>query len=176
MLRVPRQTTTSPLAWRLATATTRGSGRGRLQKRCLGSIPVMGQNTMNKLPTSRMHRALFSAALLGIALRIFIPAGYMPASLSEGGPFVPCPGSMPISVSRVMAGHNHHAHGAGTAHSDHDNSHCPIGALFSAAAVPVAYDSAFPPPARLSISPFYVASDLSSHMKAYRSRAPPLAS
>jgi len=112
--------------------------------------------------------------LLSLSLRVMVPAGFMPAALSAGGPFVICPDGLPnfqAVISQVLGqaaaqsqaeGHAHHGtdhsdphaghHGGSGAipaldHSQHDDtlSHsdsgvrfCPIGSVFSAAAMPAA--------------------------------------
>lgn len=111
----------------------------------------------------RAPRVVVWAAYACFACRIFVPAGYMPAPLSGGIPFILCHGGVEgrlLSAMMVAKAHQqgadaHHAMGheqhaaaamaAGghhdSGHDDHDQgshavwTHCPVGAMFSSFAV-----------------------------------------
>jgi hypothetical protein len=94
-------------------------------------------------------RLLIWLAYLGLACRVVVPAGYMPAPLADGGPIVLCHGGAAGQVlSRLgeLAGNHHSEHG--DQHRDHhpdtgeDGSGvhdaweiCPLGKVLTAAAI-----------------------------------------
>ena len=85
-----------------------------------------------RLPTN----ALSCALVLGLlALRVLVPAGYMPASAGSGLFFELCPDGLPdalISAFSGSQGHYHHGRGGdATAVSTADQ--CPIGHMLSSA-------------------------------------------
>jgi hypothetical protein len=81
----------------------------------------------------RRHR-LLQLALIGIALRAMAPAGYMPASLAGGLPFVPCPGGFAgaawLPGTRGDA-HVEHGHAPDDAPAGVTWKFCPFGVLFA---------------------------------------------
>jgi hypothetical protein len=64
--------------------------------------------------THRARRKLIALLFLGLAVRVVMPAGYMPAALGEGGPFVLCPGGLTGASFFLAAGSEgeHHDHGS----------------------------------------------------------------
>jgi len=97
--------------------------------------------------------------LVALALRVVIPAGFMPASISDGWFIQLCPqGLSPAAMELLHPGHgqnrtdhnDHDAHHAGHGGQvDGDNPHdesapdtvyCPLGNLYSAAGVPQSFD------------------------------------
>lgn len=91
-------------------------------------------------------RTLVFLAAVGLAGRVLVPAGFMPAALGDGWPVKLCPASPGAEwLSASHADHHasdHHGHGS-PAHPDgHDNggqgeTHdpCPLGAAFASTAV-----------------------------------------
>ncbi len=64
--------------------------------------------------THRTRRNLIALLFLGLAVRVIMPAGYMPASIGEGGPFVLCPGGLSgasyfLATGSEVEGHHDHA-------------------------------------------------------------------
>jgi len=109
-------------------------------------------------------------ALLGVALRLAVPAGYMPADLSDGWYLEWCPDGLPVAVTAALLGHGHHHH------DDGDDGRCELGGGLSTTAVlepPVASElvPALAEPAvwQIPLRPSPAAT------KAYDSRAPPRA-
>jgi len=99
-------------------------------------------------------------AIVAFGCRAVVPLGYMPAPLSEGGPFIPCNGVLAGGAFRVLASmpgtsteSAHHEH-AGGAHHDsarEDGSgaheawqHCPLGVAASSAALAAEYALSLP--------------------------------
>jgi hypothetical protein len=88
----------------------------------------------------RWLRYAFAATLVaGLVLRALTPAGYMPAALADGTPFVLCPNSTPGAGYFLDRGHDahsqHHHHGTDQKPSaDSPWEFCPFGAAFAAAA------------------------------------------
>jgi hypothetical protein len=89
---------------------------------------------------NNLRRKLTGLILLGLAVRAVMPAGYMPAPIGEGGPFVLCPGSLSgatliLAAQAQAAGH----HGDQYDHGSGDGSHfwefCAFGAALGAAAI-----------------------------------------
>lgn len=58
----------------------------------------LGPKIMHKTFSNRSRLRLISLIFLGLSVRVLTPAGYMPASLAEGGPFVLCPGGLSGAV------------------------------------------------------------------------------
>ena len=56
---------------------------------------------MKYATTNPARRRLIALVFLGLAVRVVMPAGYMPAPIGEGGSFVPCPGGMSGASLRV---------------------------------------------------------------------------
>ncbi len=85
-------------------------------------------------------RCLALWLLLGLTVRAFVPAGFMPASFDEGWPVVPCPGVLHDPAGRAggdpgkSSGHEGH-------HPDDDcQTSCYLGFLSTfAAQIAVAY-------------------------------------
>ena len=98
------------------------------------------------------------AAYACFALRIAIPAGFMPAPLAQGGPVIVCDGGFDGALlARAAASHSHHHDHMAMAHdhgsmpmaadhtrpmhgdgADHEGvhaawKHCPVGAVFGIA-------------------------------------------
>jgi hypothetical protein len=121
------------------------------------------------------HHKLLSLALLGLLLRVAVPAGYMPASVSGGWYLQLCPDGVPATVMAALSGHAH-AH-----HQEHDGGdagrsyvQCDLGTGLSNA---VALQQPFgvsPSPAIDSPQLPAIVSRLEhTSLRAYRSRAPP---
>lgn len=53
------------------------------------------------------RRGFLYAAYLALACRLFVPPGYMPAALAEGGPISLCPTGLPAGVLPETARHHH---------------------------------------------------------------------
>lgn len=71
-------------------------------------------------PMHRLARAgLLRLALLGMLLRIAVPAGYMPAALADGWYLQLCPDGLSAAamVALFGEGHRHHGVGVGTGHA-----------------------------------------------------------
>lgn len=84
---------------------------------------------MLKTLSRSAQRSLIGLIYLGLACRVLIPTGYMPAPLSEGGPIVLCPSGIPAALLGI-AGYRaseHHNGGSG-AGDEHD----PNGGEFNA--------------------------------------------
>jgi hypothetical protein len=65
-------------------------------------LPCRGTGALNRL-SKHARRLLLWGAYLGFACRIAVPVGYMPAPLSEGGPFVICGGGFAGQFFREVA-------------------------------------------------------------------------
>lgn len=79
---------------------------------------------MVKAISRTARRNLIGLLWLGLALRVLIPVGYMPAPFSEGGPIVLCPDGLPAGLFAAMDDRlsvRHHAGSANGAHG-HDTS------------------------------------------------------
>jgi hypothetical protein len=149
-----------------------------------------------------IRRMVVLAAYACFALRIAIPAGFMPAPLAEGGPVVVCDGGFDGALlARAAAPHGHHhdpmamghdhgampmaaadhtlqTHGDGAGHEGVHAAwkHCPVGAVFGIAALA----SVFVPPFVLDLAfdappPPQAVAFSTEHRAYYRSRAPPFA-
>lgn len=57
-----------------------------------------------------LHKALTAAALLFFALRAIVPAGLMPAAVTDGWFLQLCPDGLSDSVMRVLMDDAHHHH------------------------------------------------------------------
>ena len=91
------------------------------------------------------------AAFACFAVRLAIPAGFMPAPLAEGGPIVICDGGFDGALLAHLGSARHatEAHDAaagmhGMHHDGHGSTHdawkyCPVGALFSSAALATSF-------------------------------------
>jgi hypothetical protein len=137
--------------------------------------------------SSPRHPLLY-VAYLALACRLVIPAGFMPASLADGGPLRLCLGGPAGALLQALAAqagasreqheqHHHHDHDneGGATPAEHDPwQYCPVGAVFASAAlvgessVDVLEPDHFfvDQPTRILVS--------SSRTGAYRARAPPL--
>jgi hypothetical protein len=123
----------------------------------------------NPLRHSRSRRWWAGALLLALALRAYVPVGFMPG----GTPFSLqiCPEGFSGSV------HAHHAgHGAGAEHDAHEHfAHCPFGSVPAAGPLSHGIDVA----AVAGVAPraqFFFSTELrSSKLKrAHAARAPPI--
>jgi len=111
------------------------------------------------LSRARITATVTRLTLAALALRIVVPAGFMPASISDGWFIQLCPqGLSPAAMELLHPGHgqsdndhsghdDHHAqHGGqpdgGNPHDESapDSNYCPLGSLYSAAAVPQSDD------------------------------------
>ena len=129
---------------------------------------------------SRKQNRWLTLAVLGIALQAIVPAGYMPAPIADGLPFVLCPGGVPGAALFAAGADAHHA--------GHDGEHqqageeqepapewqfCPFGAVLGGPAVVAQHDAQFPlagePPLPAATDGFVPSSVMSS----WRARAPP---
>lgn len=99
---------------------------------------------------ARTRYLLIWLTYLGFACRVFIPAGYMPAPLAEGGPIILCHGGLSGKVFATVAEerHGHHSPAQSSAAVDtedgsptHDNGQheawelCPVGATLKTSAL-----------------------------------------
>lgn len=104
-----------------------------------------------------IRRTLISLAVLGLASRVFVPAGFMPAPLDEGWPIKICPsvlsGDALIFGTRGPAGsvaghharhdpHRQHESPDPAPHEHHSSGEegaphnlCPVGAFFASSAL-----------------------------------------
>lgn len=66
-------------------------------------------------------RSLTFLIYIGLACRVLVPTGFMPAPLSEGGPIVPCPGGLVAlsapSGDRDPGAHHDREHDGAQGHS-----------------------------------------------------------
>jgi hypothetical protein len=100
----------------------------------------------------RTRLALIWLGYLGLACRMLVPAGYMPAPLGQGGPVILCHGGIAgeffKSLRTERADADHHAHHGDASSGSHDvASHddgsgqheawelCPIGSALAAVAL-----------------------------------------
>lgn len=114
-------------------------------------------------------------AVAGVALRAIVPAGYMPAPLSEGLPFVLCPGSAPYLS---LPGNKHHGGDAGHASTGDDAASpawefCPFGVFFSQAAPATEHAALAPPPSQSPLFAEPGAIVRPALARSWRARAPP---
>lgn len=146
-----------------------------------------------------MRRALFQLAIVGFLCRALVPAGFMPAPLSEGGPIRFCHGGpagallASIADRRAFAaaeradGHDarnsihEHAHAGADAATDggHDAGHegwdrCPVGAAFSFAVLAGEVALPLPVPARALLPSEARVHAPRAIPSGYHARAPPL--
>lgn len=85
--------------------------------------------------SERRRANLICLAFLGLAVRVVMPAGYMPAPLAEGGPFVLCPDgffSSTFTDATDAAPDDHHGHAANDAADIW--KFCPFGFVFGSSA------------------------------------------
>ena len=76
------------------------------------------------------RRTVIWLAYLGLACRMLIPAGYMPAPLSHGGPVVLCHGGLSGQLLKSLirpASLHEHAHGGSSSHAPDGAEHAPGG-------------------------------------------------
>lgn len=98
-------------------------------------------------------RALTSFACLGVVGRLLVPVGFMPAAPDEGWPIKLCPGHY------AAAGGPEKGPGPGSGRQEPDEDggpiHCPLGRVFSSAALVDTFDLAvtFEPTAVLAPAP-----------------------
>ena len=139
------------------------------------------ESTIVNKPLQRVCRITAWLVWAAFACRALTPLGYMPASATEGGPFILCPSGSQAELVQYLesrrantAHPGHHHHGGGADHERHaDGSECPIGASF-ATAVPAtlpALDTLLPE-TEAPVLPV-VAPTVSVTKTRYQSRAPP---
>ena len=117
-----------------------------------------------------------------MALRVFVPVGYMPSSVTEGWYLSLCPGAEPVLTALLGAqdtGHHqhHHDHGAGP---DADGGavampeHCDLGSGFGGLYLIEALAATAPPEVVVGawLRPRLVSPGLAPDFP-YNSRAPP---
>jgi hypothetical protein len=120
-----------------------------------------------------LHPLLACWLLFGLAARVLVPAGFMPAPLAEGWPVVPCPGQ---SHGSHPAGETPDGH---QGHRDDDSceSDCYQGLFFALAAEVDAVDVVpqnLPELERIAV--VHVASATAHAWDAPQPRGPPLSS
>lgn len=103
--------------------------------------------------------------------KLLIPAGYMPASLGDGGPLRLCHVGLPVSLQAPHLEHMHHGSDGGQPEWLYE--HCSLGALAAAAAVPASwsFDLSFDRPTLEPVRPAPFA--CAGCLAAFRARAPP---
>ena len=122
------------------------------------------------------HHLLARAALLGMLLRIAVPAGFMPDDVSGGWYLKLCPDGLPASVMAALLGHAHHAH-----HAHHDAApddgfqQCELGGGLSGSALvdPPTDLADASAPERFDVA-FVFSARRPGAAIAYQSRAPPV--
>lgn len=110
-------------------------------------------------------------ALVGLLLRVLVPVGFMPASVSDGWYLQWCPGSTPGSVLAALLDHGGHQH-----HGDDSAPYvqCDLGSAFSSPATSAGFTGAAPPPVQHAFLPWEIRTRVDSTiLPAYESRAPP---
>jgi hypothetical protein len=130
-------------------------------------------------------------AYLALTCRLFVPAGFMPGALADGGPLKLCPGGAAGALLEALAAraaepgaipdtHHHHHHGetiedGGSAEQYDPWQHCPVGSVF--ATVGLAFELTTPVLALEHVRVVQVSPAFFSQLRAgaYRARAPPLA-
>jgi hypothetical protein len=135
---------------------------------------------MNK-PLQRVCRVAAWLVWATFACRALTPLGYMPASITDGGPFVLCPGGAQAELVQYFdSKHGHHAHGGhhhdagGSSHDQHrDGSECPIGASFATAIPATLLEFAVLQPQAAQPVLLTDAPAVSAPETRYQSRAPP---
>lgn len=83
-----------------------------------------------------VRRKLIGLIFLCLAVRVIMPAGYMPAAIGEGGPFVLCPGGL-TGATAILSSLSHAGGHHGDLHGDglHFWEFCPFDAAFGTAIV-----------------------------------------
>lgn len=128
--------------------------------------------------SNRDFRSGFACLVfLGLAMRAVMPAGYMPAPLAEGGPFVLCPGGLSGANYFLADDDGKHAHGHDHGAEGEDSAvaweFCPTGfvsgqaALTADPAVAVPFLKPFAPEAG------HVVATYPAVVPSYHARAPP---
>ena len=113
-----------------------------------------------------------------MAMRAVVPAGYMPAPLAEGGPFVLCPGGLSGANYFLAPGdgeHAHHGHGQG---ADGDDGavgweFCPTGFVSGLTALAAEPSFAVPFLRQYIPAPGHVAAAYPAAVRSYHARGPP---
>lgn len=132
--------------------------------------------------THRKPNRLLWLAAFGIALQAIVPAGYMPAPISGGLPFVLCPGGMSGAAffiadstgSRHGDGHEQsHGHVESDSEPSREWQFCPLGAMFGAPALTADFQEPSPAPERQVSSTDTVVVARSAFIRTWRARAPP---
>jgi hypothetical protein len=134
-----------------------------------------------------LRRYVIGLALLGFACRAFVPVGYMPAAITDGGPIVLCHGG-PVGAWLADAGsrnghgghghhpgdHDHDGHGLGSPQKGFDAwEHCPLGATAAAAPFAPSFDLPLLSLTFASPQPASHAMRAAEPIRHYQSRAPP---
>ena len=82
-----------------------------------------------------MRRALSYLLLTTLLLRIAVPVGYMPTSVSGGWYLEICPDGLTPAVMQVFMGEHHHHHHHGSDDGKAAPVFCDLGAGFAAALI-----------------------------------------
>lgn len=126
---------------------------------------------------NRTRRALIWAVYLGLACRVLIPAGYMPAPLDEGGPFKPCPSGL---SGRIFENHGEqfaeHLSGHGNATLDDHIAWelCPTGIVLESFALTPEVTTPALTTGGIFLPAKFVSLDYFDTPSNFQSRAPPL--
>jgi hypothetical protein len=126
---------------------------------------------------SKLNRnSLFGLLFLGLAVRVVMPAGYMPAPIGEGGPFVLCPAGLvgaPFWLPAEEGVHTHADHADDEVNQAGIWEFCRFGAVFGSSVL--VSDVAISVPSPKADAPaedyFSVASPFS--IRILRARGPP---
>ena len=143
----------------------------------------------------RRRTGVAGLVLLAMLCRVWIPVGFMPAAIGDGGPVAICHGGTAGEFFRGLAearleaashaGHaNHDSHDGSAAHEALDSAtspaadhaaweHCPFGAAFGAALVSAEVDAGLLTLGRAlePVEPARLVAD--TIVSSYRARAPP---
>lgn len=131
---------------------------------------------------TRKPNLLLWLAALGIALQAIVPAGYMPAPIAQGLPFVLCPGGLSgglsFAVDRGDSRHDHgneqqHEHGEGDGEASPEWQFCPFGVVFSSTALVAESQAQHPLPGRNTLAADTDLIVRSISTRTWRARAPP---
>ena len=129
--------------------------------------------------------ALIALVSLGLAGRILVPAGFMPAPLGDGWPIKLCPGvpgnEFLLGAAAEHGGHHdsHHGSDHGGHHGDHgpdergDRNPCPVGSVFSSAALMGSEDPPITLPRGMEALPAITVPVTGTSTTSAQPRAPP---
>lgn len=124
----------------------------------------------------RARRHLIGLVLLGLAVRVIMPAGYMPAPIGEGGPFVLCPGGL-SGAQYFLADDGEHAdgheHDPDDARQANAWAFCPLGAVFGSAVLVTDLVAAVPSPLTFVPAADPQSVEISTAIRTTRVRGPP---